>query len=176
MMGADYKTISYYSEKDRAYIVFAPDLLGCFADGETIKEAQDNIRQVIDEWKESAQELGRKIPEPLTTLETTNATVLDVAKYILTQTGRISTLMLQKLLYYCNAWSLAWFHKPLFSQQFEAWSHGPVCRELFDYHKGKYAISTKDIDSQHQFSALEKSSLITCFLSTKTKILSGAAN
>ena len=38
----------------------------------------------------------------------------------------ISPLKLQKLLYYCQAWHLAVFGKPLFVEEIEAWSHGPV--------------------------------------------------
>lgn len=38
----------------------------------------------------------------------------------------ISPLKLQKLLYYCQAWHLAIFETPLFSEEIEAWAHGPV--------------------------------------------------
>lgn len=73
------------------------------------------------------------------------ANVFDVAKYILQQTGRISTMKLQKLCYYSQAWSLVWDDKPLFSEEFEAWANGPVCRELFNLHKGEYSITAEDI-------------------------------
>ena len=36
------------------------------------------------------------------------ADVFDVAKYILTKQGMMSTWKLQKLCYYAQAWSLAW--------------------------------------------------------------------
>lgn len=156
MMSTEYKTIFYYSKEDQAYVVFAPDLPGCFADGETIEEARANIAVVIDEWKEYARELEREIPEALAKLETTQASVFDVAEYVLSRTGPISTMMLQKLVYYCNAWSLAWFHTPLFSQGFEAWRKGPVCKELFNSHKGKFVISEEDISSKHELSESEK--------------------
>lgn len=39
-MNGQYKTIWYYSEEDEAYIIFAPDLPGCFADRETIEESK----------------------------------------------------------------------------------------------------------------------------------------
>jgi predicted RNase H-like HicB family nuclease len=41
-----------------------PDLPGCAADGETYQEALQNIEIIMQEWIETAQELGRKIPEP----------------------------------------------------------------------------------------------------------------
>ncbi len=156
MNNMEYKTVTYYSNADHMYIVFVPDLPGCFADGETVAEAQENIAQIIEEWKESAHELGREIPKPLDNLDTSGASALDVAKYVLARTGPISTMTLQKLVYYCNAWSLAWFHKTLFPQDFEAWKHGPVCKELFDCHKGKFVISKEDVNSQHELSNSEK--------------------
>lgn len=81
-----------------------------------------------------------------------NCTVFDVAKYILEKMGRVSTWKLQKLCYYSQAWQLAWSNKPLFNEDFEAWANGPVCRELFNVHKGRYMIEATDIlngDSKH---------------------------
>ena len=68
------------------------------------------------------------------------ATVFDVASYILQKKGRMSTWKLQKLCYYSQAWNLVWTEKPLFDEDFEAWSNGPVCRELFYKHKGIFLI------------------------------------
>lgn len=73
------------------------------------------------------------------------ATVFDVAKYILNKNGDMSTMKLQKLCYYSQAWSLVWDDKPLFEEEFEAWVNGPVCRELFNEHKGVFRISQRDI-------------------------------
>lgn len=67
--------------------------------------------------------------------------VLDVARYILEQTGPTTTMKLQKLVYYCQAWSLAWDDEPLFDEEFQAWANGPVCPELFDKHRGEFRIS-----------------------------------
>ena len=67
--------------------------------------------------------------------------VFDVASYILKKKGPMSTWKLQKLCYYAQAWSLAWTEKPLFEEDFEAWSNGPVCRELFNKHKGMFWIN-----------------------------------
>jgi uncharacterized phage-associated protein len=74
--------------------------------------------------------------------------VFDVARYILHSIGEeISTMKLQKLCYYCQAWYLAWHGKPLFPQEFEAWVNGPVCRELFNAHKGWFGIRKEHIPS-----------------------------
>lgn len=74
-------------------------------------------------------------------LETPKIRVFDVAAYILEKKGTMSTMKLQKLVYYSQAWSLVWDEKPLFEENIEAWANGPVVRELFDYHRGMYEIS-----------------------------------
>ncbi len=59
-----YKIILFWSEEDKAYIAEVPELAGCTADGPTAKVALHNVEIVIQEWIETAQELGRIIPEP----------------------------------------------------------------------------------------------------------------
>lgn len=59
-----YEVILYWSREDSAYIAEVPELAGCMADGATAQEALKNVEQVIAEWIETAQELGRSIPEP----------------------------------------------------------------------------------------------------------------
>lgn len=71
------------------------------------------------------------------------ATVYDVAKYVLRKTGKITTMKLQKIVYYCQAWSLAWDDVPLFKEDFEAWANGPVCPKLFERHKGKFVVDER---------------------------------
>lgn len=55
-----------------------------------------------------------------------------VADYILQHYGPMSHLKLQKLLYYCQGYHLAYFDCELFPEDFQAWVHGPVCREVFN--------------------------------------------
>jgi len=59
-----YELIIYWSEEDQAFIAEAPELAGCAADGATYSEALANIQVVIDEWIETAKDLGRPVPEP----------------------------------------------------------------------------------------------------------------
>lgn len=59
-----YELIFYWSEVDQSFIVEVPELPGCTADGETYQAAVQNAEVVIQEWIETAQELGRPIPEP----------------------------------------------------------------------------------------------------------------
>ena len=78
-------------------------------------------------------------------LETPKIRVFDVAAYILEQKESMTTMKLQKLVYYSQAWSLVWDEKPLFEEAIEAWANGPVIRDLFDYHRGMYQISSMPI-------------------------------
>jgi len=59
-----YELIIYWSEDDDAYIVEVPELLGCMADGRTYNEAIQNALIVIEEWIDTAKELGRDVPVP----------------------------------------------------------------------------------------------------------------
>ena len=59
-----YEIILYWSEEDGAYIAEVPELAGCMADGATAAEALAEAERVIQEWIETAQELGRPIPVP----------------------------------------------------------------------------------------------------------------
>ena len=72
------------------------------------------------------------------------ANVFDVATYILQKKGKLSTMKLQKLCYYAQAWSLVWDDEPLFEEEFHAWENGPVCRKLFDRTKGRFSVEAKD--------------------------------
>ncbi len=67
-----------------------------------------------------------------------------VARYILDQCGEMSTMKLQKLCYYAQAWSLVWDDEPLFDEEFEAWANGPVCRELYLQTKGQFTAVPDD--------------------------------
>lgn len=72
------------------------------------------------------------------------ASVFDVAKYILQRCGKMSTMKLQKLCYYAQAWSLVWDDEPLFEQDFQAWANGPVCPELFYNTQGRFSVRADD--------------------------------
>lgn len=70
------------------------------------------------------------------------ANVFDVAQYILQKQGKTTVMKLQKLVYYSQAWSLVWDEEPLFDEKIEAWANGPVVRELYEAHKGKFEIDS----------------------------------
>jgi len=58
-----YELIIYWSEEDQSFVVEVPELPGCMADGATYQEALLNAETIIQEWIDTARELGRPIPE-----------------------------------------------------------------------------------------------------------------
>ncbi|QYJ05378.1 DUF4065 domain-containing protein [Nocardioides panacisoli] len=58
------------------------------------------------------------------------ATAVDVMRYIKSQMNVNGEVQLQKLVYYAQAWSLAWDGRPLFHDRIEAWRMGPVAPNL----------------------------------------------
>lgn len=60
-----YAMLIQWEQESSCYVVSVPELPGCMADGETPQEAVENVQIIIDEWIETAQELGREIPQPL---------------------------------------------------------------------------------------------------------------
>jgi predicted RNase H-like HicB family nuclease len=64
MLTSKYELIIYWSEDDESFLVEVPELAGCMADGNSYTEAVLNAEKIITEWIETAQAIGRPIPEP----------------------------------------------------------------------------------------------------------------
>jgi len=78
------------------------------------------------------------------------ATVFDVSKYILNKQGPMTAMKLQKLVYYCQAWSLVWDERPMFSEHIEAWANGPGVPALFDLHRGVFQVSASNVTGKQE--------------------------
>lgn len=63
-MKSKYEIIIYWSKEDKAFIAEVPELPGCMADGKTYQESLAKAEVIIQEWVETAKELGRPIPRP----------------------------------------------------------------------------------------------------------------
>lgn len=74
------------------------------------------------------------------------AKVEDVAGRILDNCGRMTTMKLQKLTFYCQAAYLAKTGTPIFEEDFCAWVNGPVSPKLFEQHRGKFFIYPGQLD------------------------------
>lgn len=73
------------------------------------------------------------------------ATIHNVAAYILSKSGPMTAMKLQKLCYYAYGYHLAWEGVPLFPERFEAWANGPVSPELYARHRGRFQLAAGDI-------------------------------
>lgn len=62
-MSMKYELVIYWSDEDQSFVVEVPELPGCMADGKTYEQAVANAKEVIEEWIETARDLGRPIPE-----------------------------------------------------------------------------------------------------------------
>lgn len=86
--------------------------------------------------------------------------VHDSAAYILSKIKTpITCMKLQKLLYYGQAWSLVWDEKPLFKSRIEAWSNGPVIREIFRFHRKTMWVSEWSQGNKDSLSKDQKDTL-----------------
>lgn len=68
------------------------------------------------------------------------ANVHDVAAYIVSRRGPMTTMKLQKLAYYSQAWHLVWDGVPLYDSEIQAWMNGPVVRDLYLAHRGRFTV------------------------------------
>jgi uncharacterized phage-associated protein len=68
-----------------------------------------------------------------------------LSEYIAQKVGSMSHLKLQKLLYYVEAYHLAYFDRSIVDDEFEAWVHGPVSRRLYVTLKG-YSILYDEVE------------------------------
>ena len=59
-----YEIIIFWSDEDEAFIAEVPELAGCMADGGSQEEVLANVKQVMEEWLETAKKLNRPIPVP----------------------------------------------------------------------------------------------------------------
>ncbi|MET0237521.1 MAG: type II toxin-antitoxin system antitoxin SocA domain-containing protein [Kibdelosporangium sp.] len=70
------------------------------------------------------------------------AKVDDVAAAVLDRTGPVTSMKLQKLIYYCQAWHLVRTDKAMFDDRIEAWPQGPVVPSIYKKHRGRYTVTS----------------------------------
>ena len=87
------------------------------------------------------------------------ANVFNVASYILDEQGVMTTMKLQKLVYYSQAWALAWDSKPLFNDRVEAWASGPVVPNLYNAHRGVFEIESLNQGQPNKLEEYERDTI-----------------
>ncbi|WP_422772082.1 Panacea domain-containing protein [Plantactinospora sp. WMMC1484] len=87
------------------------------------------------------------------------ASVYDVAAYILAQQGEMSSMKLQKLVYYSQAWHLVWDDEPLFPERIQAWANGPVVYDLYALHRGRFSVSELPLGNPDNLTRSERETI-----------------
>jgi len=59
-----YEVTIFWSDTDQCYVAEVPELPGCMADGASYQEAAAHAERAIEDWIETAKDLGRPIPKP----------------------------------------------------------------------------------------------------------------
>lgn len=98
------------------------------------------------------------------------ATVFDVAAYILEKQAKqppLTAWKLQKLVYYCQAWSLVWNSSPMFKERILAWANGPVVKELYEQHKGLFYVEKINKGNPALLTPLQKDTIDRVYLNYK---------
>jgi len=102
--------------------------------------------------------------------EVQEISALQLSDYILKNHGPMSHLKLQKLLYYSDAYHLAFFSRQLVQESFQAWVHGPVCVEVYHALKGS-SVLYSDVAFNQEHAGYDPIEYITNTLTTKQKEL-----
>ncbi len=87
------------------------------------------------------------------------ASVFDASAYILSKTGPITAMKLQKLVYYSQAWSLVWDEEELFPERIEAWANGPVCPDLYHAHQGEFRVDAEPKGDAKKLKKVQKETI-----------------
>lgn len=64
-----------------------------------------------------------------------NSSLEKIANYLIIKCGDITPLTLQKALYYIQGFFYAFFNRFIFSEDCEAWAHGPVYKDIYEEYK-----------------------------------------
>lgn len=137
---------------------------------EILQKIYDNpyyYAEILEENKNNLKtnapyEKSRKAVDALIkSVPSTQSKIDLVIEYLLSQCKDITPLALQKSLYYVQGFYYAFYKTFLFSEDCEAWVHGPVYRDIyFRYCDYRFdAIEKKDVFDDSVFSSSEKSVL-----------------
>ena len=59
-----YEIIIFWSDEDGSFVADVPELPGCMAHGASHAEALANAEEAVQLWIETAESLGRAVPQP----------------------------------------------------------------------------------------------------------------
>lgn len=120
---------------------------------ELLEEGKDRITPLAYEKSKSA---AQKLLDELAACD--NKTEL-LADYLIYKSKDITHLMLQKALYYIQGFYYAFYQQFVFSDDCEAWVHGPVYRKIYNKYRayGYAAIESQEPFDESKLTDAEKS-------------------
>lgn len=106
---------------------------------ELLEAGKENLKS------QKTYEKSRKAVDELLKVSENNSSKINIAiKYLLNQCEDITPLALQKALYYIQGFYYAFYNTFLFTEECEAWVHGPVYRNVyFKYRDYRFDPITK---------------------------------
>lgn len=121
---------------------------------EILEENKSNLKTL------ASYEKSKKAVEAILGLEQSDESKINLAiEYLLNQCEDITPLALQKALYYIQGFYFAFYNTFIFSEDCEAWVHGPVYKEIYfryrDYRFDAINGNNEEFDSS-VFSSPEK--------------------
>lgn len=148
------------------------------------KQYSDILQRIYDEPKyylrclnlnkeklksETSYEKSKKATELLIVkIGNSRSKIQLVVDYILSKVGEITPLALQKTLYYIQGFHLAFYNKPFFEDDCEAWVHGPVYKEIYSKYSEYCSFSPID-NNNDNFDSTVFSTTEKCLLDSVIK-------
>lgn len=143
LLGWGEQTFSRYCDGDIPTKQYSEILTKIYEDplyyAELLEAEKENLKS------QKTYEKSRKAVDELLKVSENNSSKINIAiKYLLNQCEDITPLALQKALYYIQGFYYAFYNTFLFTEECEAWVHGPVYRNVyFKYRDYRFDPITK---------------------------------
>lgn len=130
LLGWGEQTFSRYCDGDMPIKQYSEILTRVYKEpvyyAELLEAGKGNLKS------QAAYEKSRKAVDALIGVSEAVSSKIDIAiKYLLSQCEDITPLALQKALYYIQGFYYAFYNTFLFTENCEAWVHGPVYRDIY---------------------------------------------
>lgn len=95
----------------------------------------EKLNENMDKIGETAYKKAINAAKELEPLFALSEKMLLTISYIFKKAEEVTPLALQKMLYFIQGIYMVLFHEELFSEECEAWAHGPVFKDVYDVFK-----------------------------------------
>lgn len=160
LLGWGEQTFSRYCDGDMPTKQYSEILQKLYDDPTYYAEILENNKENL-KTTASYEKSKRAVNELLGRTQNTKTKIDLAIEYLLSQCEDITPLALQKALYYIQGFHYAFYKAFLFSEECEAWVHGPVYRDIyFRYRDYRFdSIEGYDEFDDSVFSSFEKAIL-----------------